>query len=135
MEWVRRYRVVLSFYFHSFYYLIQSVILLLSKIYNLMNYLDVLCKYKVPFKKIWVHKTSLIMPLLLECLYQARKVRGHVYVLGISIRFLNCSNSVVFLNCSNSEVFLNCSNSVVFLNCSNSVVFLNCSKCGIFELF
>ena len=41
MEWVRRYRVVLSFYFHSFYYLIQSVILLLSKIYNLMNYLDV----------------------------------------------------------------------------------------------
>ena len=57
--------MVLSFYFHSFYYLIQSVILLLSKIYNLMNYLDVLCKYKVPFKKIWVHKTSLIMPLFI----------------------------------------------------------------------
>jgi hypothetical protein len=32
-----------------------------------------------------VHKTILTPTHLLKCLYQVRKVSGHVYVLGISI--------------------------------------------------
>jgi hypothetical protein len=52
-----------------------------------------------------------------------------------SIRFWNCSNSVVFWKCTDSGVlfcfsirFWNCSNSVVFWDCSDSVA------CFVFSL-
>jgi hypothetical protein len=40
-----------------------------------------------------------------------------------SIRFWNCSDSVVFWDCSDSVVFLDCSDSVVFWDCSDSGYF------------
>ena len=30
-------------------------------------------------REIWVHKTSLAPPLLMKCMYQTRKVSGHVF--------------------------------------------------------
>ena len=82
--------------------------------------------------------------LSLKCLYQARRVRVNVYVckwypvcLNVSMRFQNCSNSVVFLFfCQILELFQQCCIfcfSVRFQNCSNSVVFL--FFCQILELF
>ena len=64
-------------------------------------------------EEVLVHKTSLTTPLLLKCLYQARKVKGHVhvytmnqYVLQVSIlsRFYNFS--IIFCNCSDSVACL-----------------------------
>ena len=75
--------------------------------------------------------------LLLKCLYQARKVGGHIYVLKALILTLSTVFLLDFLKCSYSVVyfcfsirFLKCSYSVVyfcfsirFLKCSYSVVY------------
>ena len=54
-------------------------------------------------EEVWTHKTILTPPLLLKCLYQLRKGSSHVSIMPLSlqfsIRFWNCSNSVVFLFC------------------------------------
>ena len=70
----------------------------------------------------------------LKCLYQARRVRVNVYVckwypfcLNVSMRFQNCSNSVVFfvflLDFRTVPTVLHFCFFDRFQNCSNSVVF------------
>jgi hypothetical protein len=59
-------------------------------------------------REVWVHKTSLTQPCILKCLYQARRVGGHVFcVLEVSILPQSFYDYVIglFRNCSDSAVF------------------------------
>ena len=42
--------------------------------------------------EVWIHKICLTLPLLLKCLYKARRVRGHINIFVIRV-----SNFPVFL--------------------------------------
>ena len=46
--------------------------------------------------EVWVNKISLTAPLLMKCLYQARKVNGHVFSLSVSIVPLSTLFSIRF---------------------------------------
>ena len=58
-------------------------------------------------------KLALRRHILLESLFQARKLSGHIYVCLV-YRLSLCDFSIGFWNCCDSVVFLNCSDSVIF---------------------
>ena len=93
--------------------------------------LILLCYISVEFISIYQLAPTFSLSLL------TKDMRGHVFASfhDVSIRFWNCSDSVVFWNCSDSVVFWNCSDSVVFWNCSDSVVFWNWSDSVVFSVF
>ena len=70
--------------------------------------------------EVWVHKANLTPYLFffLKCLYQARKVNGHVFVLVVSILLFPAFFLLYFGIVPTVWYF-----SIVFWNCSNSVVF------------
>ena len=86
---------LIEFYFFL-YFVISKSVDLANKSYNLTKwtssaYLEIsqrlfIMQYLFSLRgEGMVHKTILTPTHLLKCLYQVRKVSGHVYVLGISI--------------------------------------------------
>ena len=104
-------------------------------------------KHLVQSTQIWLHKTSLTLPLFIEVSVPSQESEWScICVLGVSIWPLSMILSIECWNCSDSvvvlELFRQCGSFKTvptvwqFQNCSDSVVVLELFRqCGILELF